>query len=136
MIHACRKSRPYGPRCLVRGLHPVSSSYKPISYPRTDREMSPTPALYNSVELCKPFRYLECKRNKWNCEEGGGGGRLQRRKVRIACFEGDEIAGVQEMERAKKLVAILLNDVWHTAMIDVHQNKVWKLDVGTKEDEV
>ena len=56
-----------------------------------EREVSPTPALYNSVKICKPFRYMEYKRNKRNCEEGGGGGRLQRRKVRIACLDGGEI---------------------------------------------
>ena len=28
------------------------------------------------------------------------------------------IAGVQEMERARECVAILLNDVWHSAVID------------------
>ena len=56
-----------------------------------EREVSPTPALYNSAKLCKPFRYMDCKRNKWNCEEEGGGGRFQRRKVRIACLDGHEI---------------------------------------------
>ena len=68
---------------------------------------------------------MECKRNKWNYEEGGGSGRFQRRKVRVACLDGDEI----ERERrdilvwskwyhcqcsrdgAKESVAILLNDV-------------------------
>ena len=40
----------------------------------TDRSGGPTPALYNLAKLCKPFRYMECKSNKWDCEEGGGGG--------------------------------------------------------------
>ena len=28
------------------------------------------------------------------------------------------IAGVQEMERAREVVATMLNDVWHSAVID------------------
>ena len=73
---------------------------------------------------------MECKRNKWDCEEGGDSGHLQRRKVQVACLDRDEIerewkgkasrcgvsgiiAVVQEMERAKEWVPILLNDVWH-----------------------
>ena len=102
--------------------------------------MSPTPALYNSAKLCKPFKYMECKINKWDCreglllfgecEEGIDSGRFQRRKVRVACLDGEEIerewgvimmriiAGVQEIERAKERVAILLNDVWHIAVVD------------------
>ena len=40
---------------------------------------------------------MECKRNKWNCEEGGGGGRFQRSKVRVAWLDGDELE--KEMER-------------------------------------
>ena len=44
MIHAGRKSL----GCRVRGSHPVSSSYERISYPQTEGEVSPTPALYNS----------------------------------------------------------------------------------------
>ena len=43
-----------------------------------------------------------------------------------ACLDGDKIerkwrsiiAGVQEMERAMEGVAVLLNDVWHSAVID------------------
>ena len=58
---------------------------------RTEREVSPTPALSNSAKLCKPFRYMECRRNKWNCEEVGGGGCFQKRKFQVACLDGDEI---------------------------------------------
>ena len=85
--------------------------------------MSPNPALYNSAKLCKPLRYMECKRNKCSCEEGVGGGRFQRRKVRIACLlvlrekklkVNGIITGVREMERAREGGAILLNDVWHS----------------------
>ena len=54
-------------------------------------EVLTTPALYNSGKLCKPFRYMECKRNIWKSQEGGGGGRFQRRKVRVADF--DRITG-------------------------------------------
>ena len=34
------------------------------------------------------------------------------------CGENGIIAGVQEMERARKGVVILLNDVWHSAVVD------------------
>ena len=34
------------------------------------------------------------------------------------CGVNDIIAGVQEMERAREDVAILLNDVWHSAVVD------------------
>ena len=117
MILAGRKSQLYSLGCRVRGSHPVYSSYKRISYPRTEREVSPTPVLYNSAKLCQPFRYLECKRNKLYYDEGGGGGHLQKRKVRFACLDGDEIegkgkvswsevnaifTGVHEMERARE----------------------------------
>ena len=33
---------------------------------------------------------MECKKNKWDCEEGGGGGLFQRMKVRVACLDGGE----------------------------------------------
>ena len=58
---------------------------------------------------------------------------IQRRKARIAFLDGDEIeregrgimvsgfnvifASVQEMERARERVALLLNDVWHSAVV-------------------
>ena len=53
-------------------------------------EVSPTPALYNSVKLCKPFGYLECKRNKWNYEEGGGGGKFELVALMEMKFKGIE----------------------------------------------
>ena len=74
---------------------------------------------------------MECKRNKWVCKEGGGCGCFHRRKV--ACLGGDEIererrgimvwskwhhSGVLEMERAREGVAILLNDVCHSVVIE------------------
>ena len=76
---------------------------------------------------------MDCKRNKWNCKEGGDGERFQKRKVRVACLaetklkgngevsccgENGIIASAQEMERARERVAILLNDAWHSAVLD------------------
>ena len=76
---------------------------------------------------------MECKRNKWDCEERGGGGHFQRRKVRVACLDGDEVGrewrGIMVLhkwhhswssgdDRAKEGVAILLNDVCHIAVVD------------------
>ena len=85
----------------IRGSHPDSSSYERITYPRTEPEASPTPILYNSGKLCKPFRYLERKRNKWNYEDGGGGGRFQRGKVSITYLDeergGRRYRGVELM---------------------------------------
>ena len=34
------------------------------------------------------------------------------------CGVNSIFAGVQEMERAREGVAVLLNDVWHSAVID------------------
>ena len=34
------------------------------------------------------------------------------------CGVNDIIAGVQEMERTREGVSILLNDVWHSAVVD------------------
>ena len=63
--------------------------------------------------------------NKWDCKEGGDGKCFERRKVRVACLYGNEIererrgiimgsngiiAGVQETERTREGVTILLND--------------------------
>ena len=52
--------------------------------------------------------------------------RFQRRKIRVVCLDGEEscrglngiIAGIQEMERDREGLAILLNDVGHSAVID------------------
>ena len=76
---------------------------------------------------------MECKRNKWDCKKGRGGGCFQRRKFRVACFDETKlkgnrevswwgingiIAGVQEMERVKEGVAVLLKDMWHSAAVN------------------
>ena len=50
---------------------------------------------------------MKCKRNKWNYEEGGGGGRFQR-------YHGVELMASLRVFRRER-VAILLNDVWHSA---------------------
>ena len=66
---------------------------------------------------------MECKRNKWDCEEGGGCGCFWKVKLKgngevSGCGVNGIIAGVQEMERPREGVAILLNDVWHIGVID------------------
>ena len=68
---------------------------------------------------------MECKRNKWDCEEGGGDGCFQKGKFELFALTETKlketgkvswrrvngmITGVQWMERARKGVAILLND--------------------------
>ena len=69
--------------------------------------------------------------NKLNCEEGGGEGCFKRGKVRVACLDGDKAGRkwrsimawsklhhcqcVQEMERAREGMVILLDDVWCSA---------------------
>ena len=69
---------------------------------------------------------MECKKNKWYYKEGGGGGHLQKGKVRVAYLDGDEIegsgvnvifTGVHEMERTREGVAVLLNDMWHSEVV-------------------
>ena len=86
-------------------------------------EVSLTPTLYNSVKLCQPFRYMECKRNKWNCEEDEVVDVFREGKIEFLsltetklkgngeiswCEVNGIIAGVQEVERAREGVAILL----------------------------
>ena len=73
---------------------------------------------------------MEYKSNKWNYEEGGGGGRFQTRKVRVALLNGDEIErkwrGILVWSKWHHCwcsgdmegVAILLKDEWHSAVID------------------
>ena len=50
-----------------------------------------TPTLYNSAKQFKLFRYIELKRNKWNCKEEGSNGCFLRSNVQAACLDGDEI---------------------------------------------
>ena len=77
---------------------------------------------------------MECKRNKWNCEEGGSGGRFQKGKLfELLALTDTKLKGngevswcgvnsiigcFQEMERTREGVAILLNDVWHIGVVD------------------
>ena len=44
--------------------------------------------------------------------------KLKRKGAVSWCGVNDIIAGVQEMERAREGVAILLNGVWHSAVVD------------------
>ena len=60
--------------------------------------MSRTPALYNSAELCKLFTYMECRRNKWDCKEGGGGG----------CFQ---VTSMIDLGQVKKDILCYVHDV-------------------------
>ena len=46
------------------------------------------------------------------------GDKIKRKREASWCGVNGIIAGVQEMERAREGVAILLNDVWHSAVID------------------
>ena len=98
---------------------------------RTGLEVSPTPTLYNSAKWCKLAGYMECKRNKWKevlgvfrkgkfelltlaetkLKENGEASGFRVSGTRIISY-------VQEIERAREGVALLLNDVWYSAMID------------------
>ena len=95
--------------------------------------MSSTPILYNSAKLCKPIKDMECKRNKSECEREVVVGVFREGKFELLaltktklkrngkvswCGVNGIIAGVQEMERAKEGVSILLTDVWHSEVID------------------
>ena len=44
--------------------------------------------------------------------------KLKRKGEVSWCGVNGIIAGVQEMERAREGLAILLNDVWHSAVVD------------------
>ena len=76
---------------------------------------------------------MESKRNKWDCKEGGGSRCLRKAKFELLaltatklkgngevswCGINSIIAGIQEMERAGEGVAVPLNDVWHSVVID------------------
>ena len=92
--------------------------------------MSPIPTLYNSVKLCKPFGYMECKRNKGTAKREEGMDVFREGKFELVtlmetklkgngevswCGVNAIIASVQEMERAREAMAILLN----SAVIDL-----------------
>ena len=65
--------------------------------PRAEQEVSPTPAMYNSLYN---FEFLALTETKL------------KRNGKVSCFGVNGIiAGVQEMERAWGRVAVLLNDV-------------------------
>ena len=76
---------------------------------------------------------MECYSNKWDCEQGRGMDIFRKGKFELVvltktklkgngevswCGVNGIIAGVQEMERSKEGMAVLLNDVWHNAVID------------------
>ena len=71
------------------------------------------------MKLCKLFRYMECKRNKWDCKREEVVDVFREGK-RVACLNGDEIESgvigtivcVQEMERAKQCVAQCSGRLW------------------------
>ena len=129
MIHAGHKNQKYGLGCWVRCLNPVSSSYGCINLPQMDWNVSLTPALYN---LCKLFRYMEFKRNKWDGEEREVVDIFREGKFELLTFtemklkgNGEVswcgvygiIASVQEMERASEGMAIKLNNMRHSAAV-------------------
>ena len=53
--------------------------------------------VYNLTKLCKIFGYIECKRKKWDWEEGGDGGCFQRRKVQVSCLDLAKLKGNGEV---------------------------------------
>ena len=73
--------------------------------------------------MCKLFGYLECKKNKWDCEEKGKGRCFQKGKVAkewevLWCGMNGIITGIQEIERAREGLAVLMKDEWHSAVIN------------------
>ena len=88
--------------------------------------MSPTQPLYNSVKLCKPFRYIDARGKNETTKREEVVYVFREGKIELLALtetkwkgEGEVswrgingiIAGVQETERTTKEVAILLNDV-------------------------
>ena len=133
MIHAGRKSRPYGPGAVLQGhtlfLLPTSVS---ASLGRSRR--------YRRLPPCIIRRNYINRLGIWNVK--GINGTAKRGDVVDVFKEGKfelltlmetklkgngevswcgvnfTFAGVQEMERAREGVTILLNDIWHSAVID------------------
>ena len=60
-----------------------------------------TPALYNSVNLCKSAGYMKCKRNKWDFEEELVGRSFQKGKVRFARLDGHKTGKVESCSEIK-----------------------------------
>ena len=65
--------------------------------------------------------------NKGNCEDGGGGGRFQRRKIRIACLDGDKI------ERYHGVVFMRCNEEIKAAVR--RKKAAWKEVLATRDQE-
>ena len=76
---------------------------------------------------------MECKKKKWTAKREETVDGFKRGKFELlalsetklkgnrevsCCGVNGIIAGVQEMERARDAVAILLNNVWHSVVID------------------
>ena len=62
--------------------------------------------------------YIECKRNKWDWKRKEVVDVFRKGKFKLLVLTETKLKCVQEMERAREDVAILLNHVWHSAVID------------------
>ena len=56
---------------------------------------------------------MEYKRNKWDYKEGGGVGRIQRRKVQVSGLTETKLKGNGEVSWCG-----VNDDVWHSAVPD------------------
>ena len=75
---------------------------------------------------------MECKGDKWDCKERGSGNIFRRRKFELLVLTEEKlkgngavswckvngIVGVQEIERARECVAVLMSSEWYSAVID------------------
>ena len=130
MIPARRRRRLNGLGCRVRGSHPVSSSYKRIIYLRTEREVSPTPVLYNYVNRLGAWnvRGINDTTKREEVSDVFREGKLKLLALFETKLKGSReiswygvngvISGVEKLERVREGMAILLNDVWHCAVVD------------------
>ena len=97
-----------------------------INKPHLGWKASPTCTLCNSAKLCKSFGYVEYKGDKWDCDSDEvvdvsrkGKIELHERewggfRVWVSCI----IEGLQEIERAREGVAALMNNMWHSVLIE------------------
>ena len=76
--------------------------------------------------MYKSFGYMECLGVKLDCRERGGSlscdalteTKLEGKGKVSWCGVNGIIVGIQEIERAREGVAILMNDEWHSNAVD------------------
>ena len=128
MIHAGRKSRPYGLGCHGVSFTSASAS---LGWSRRYRQLPPCTTRRNYVNRLVTWNARgiidTMKREEVDILEKKKRGKFELLALTETKLKGKGevswsavnviFAGVQEMERAREGMAVLLNDVWHSAVV-------------------